>query len=124
MTERDTIVVTEPDSALFWAWVRCDSLGNALIEQMASEAGGRTALTPRASAEGGRTIISVRADSRPESVIVRRREVGRIETRHTASDTVSTPKPALSLRIRATMDSIALFLAGMAVGYIIKTIRR
>lgn len=124
MTERDTIVVTEPDSALFWAWVRCDSLGNALIEQMAAEAGGRTALTPRASAEGGRTLISVRADSRPESVIVRRREVGRIETRHTASDTVSAPKPAPLRRLRASIDSILLFLAGLAAGYIIKTIRR
>lgn len=126
MTERDTIVVTEPDSALFWAWVRCDSLGNALIEQMAAEAGGRTSLSPRASREAGRTLISVRADTRPESVIVRKREVGRIETRSTDSktDTVSEPKPALGRRIRSALDSLALLLVGMAIGYIIKTIRR
>lgn len=126
VTERDTIVVTEPDSALFWAWVRCDSLGNALIEQMAAEQGGRTTLAPRAETTGGRAVIRVRADTRPEGVRVRRREVGRVETRHTDSETatVSEPKPSLWRRMRSALDSIALFIVGVAVGYIIKTIRR
>lgn len=101
-------------------------MGNALIEQMAAEAGGRTSLSPRASREAGRTLIRVRADSRPESVIVRKMEVGRIETRSTDSktDTVSEPKPALGRRIRSALDSLALLLVGMAAGYLIKTIRR
>lgn len=125
-TEHDTIVVTEPDSALFWAWVRCDSLGNALIEQMAAEQGGRTTLAPRAETTGGRAVIRVRAETKPEGVIVRRREVGRVETRHTTAEsaTVGEPRRTLSVRLRATMDDIALLLVGMAIGYIIKTIRR
>lgn len=126
VTERDTIVVTEPDSALFWAWVRCDSLGNALIEQMAAEAGRRTSLSPRAVAQGGRTLISVKADTRPDNVIVRRKEIGRMETRaSSASDTKDTRTAGGGLlhRLGGGLRLVIAFLAGLAAGYILKTLR-
>ena len=118
--ERDTVVVTEPDSALFWAWVRCDSLGNILIEQLNAERGRHTVVT-----NGRQTLLRVAATSQPESVIVRRRETVRLasrtsDTSATATQTVPQRSPSL---IRLALTAIALFLLGVASGYLLKSFR-
>lgn len=123
--ERDTVVVTEPDSALFWAWVRCDSLGNILIEQLNAERGRHTAVTPSVVTNGRQTLLRVAATSQPESVIVRRRETVRLasrtsDTSATASQTVPQRSPSL---IRLALTAIALFLLGVASGYLLKSFR-
>ena len=105
--------------------MRCDSLGNILIEQLNAERGRHTSLTPSVVTNGRQTLLRVAATSQPESVIVRRRETVRLasrtsDTSATASQTVPQRSPSL---IRLALTAIALFLIGFAAGYLLKSFR-
>ncbi len=122
--EHDTIIVTQPDSATFWAWVTCDSLGQVLIEELNAERGRRTAITPRVVSNGRQTLISVSASTAPENVIVRRREVSHHSSHIGVSKTEEhSTKQAPRHTLREYLSAVVVFLIGVASGYLFKAIK-
>ena len=124
VTEHDTVIVTEPDSATLWALVRCDSLGRVLVERLDAERGRRAAITPRVVADGNRAIIKAVATAEPQSVIVRRREVGRYVSRSSQNSTEKqTDRQPLRRTLRDYLSVVVVFLVGVLTGYLFKTLK-
>lgn len=122
-TTRDTIVATVPDSALFYAWVECDSLGNVLIARLHEEQGRRTALEAALkNTPDGHTTIAVRATVAPEPIIVRQTQQSANITRTSmASHSVEVRKP--TNRFITFLRLIGAFAIGALTGYITRTMK-
>lgn len=122
-TTRDTIVATVPDSALFYAWVECDSLGNVLIAQLHEEQGRRTALEAALqNTPDGHTTIAVRATVAPEPITVRQIQQSAnvthtSTTSHSVEDQKTTNNPMTFLRL------LGAFAIGALTGYITRTFK-
>lgn len=125
VVERDTIVVSEPDSALLWAWVECDSLGRVLLDELQAERGRRVALEPRVVQNGRQTLIRVRAAAEPETTVVRRVETLRVSAaeRDAAVTASVAGRGPLAERLRTALAGLALFVVGAAAGYIFRALR-
>lgn len=124
VVERDTIVVSEPDSALLWAWVECDSLGRVMLDELEAERGRRLALEPRVVQNGRQTLIRVRAAAEPETTLVRRVETVRVSAaeRDAATSSVAERRP-LAARLRTALAGLALFVVGAVAGYLFRALR-
>lgn len=122
-TTRDTIVATVPDSALFYAWVQCDSLGNVLIAQLHEEQGRRTALEAALNnTPDGHTTIAVRATVAPEPITVRQiQQSANISHTSMASHSVEERKTANP--IMTFLRLIGAFALGALTGYITRTFK-
>lgn len=124
MTEHDTIVSTQPDSAVLFALVECDSLGRILLRELDEERGRRTSLEARLLSNGRQTAIKVTSNVQPEEIPVRnvtRSSESTVNTESTEK-TEHTEPPSHSLL--DYLYAIVIFIMGAAAGYIVKTIRK
>ena len=124
VVERDTIVVSEPDSALLWAWVECDSLGRVLLDELQAERGRRVALEPRVVQNGRQTLIRVRAAAEPETTVVRRVETRRVAAAESRAATERVAAAPRGSGLRSALAGMALFVVGGAAGYVLRALRR
>lgn len=115
---RDTVLLTQPDSALLTAMVECDSLGRAHLREIAHLRGQRTQLLSRLEQTPRGATLQVQAYAPPETLYVERivdREVQHTTSEHTSA--IGTP-PSRGQPTTRVVYFMATLVATVGLGFI------
>ena len=115
---RDTVLVTQPDSALLTAMVECDSLGRAHLFELQQLRGQRTQLLSQLQQTPRGTTLQVKAYAPPETLYVERVVEREIQARtHERASGIHDPPPR-GHPIRRAISIAAALIAAAVLGHI------
>lgn len=115
---RDTVLVTQPDSALLTAMVECDSLGRAHLREIAHLRGQRTQLLSRLEQTPRGATLQVQAYAPPETLYVERIVEREVQSKTREHSTAIHAPPSRGQPLRRAISIAAALIAAAVLGYI------
>lgn len=122
-TRTDTLIHFRPDSAAVFALLRCDSLGQVLIDSIASLQGHHLRTNFKLHPNGIQTAIEVRSLLPPDSTRVPISTTTIRQSSAASSLSQTTPAaPSLSSRLGGFLQALGLILIGIILGFIARSL--